>query len=185
MHPERRRRAQGPDTQETPVDASELIAAYADDLTVDELAEQVISQLHPTSVPSWIGLSPQAEPMMGSVKVWPVRPGRRLHLVGTGPVADRLRDWIARGRVPGWSLQPVRPSSTPLEALFEPLRQACGNRRLYPPLERLGFITVEEVEASPNEALLRITGVGQGSIHPIRRAVAAVFDSEDNTTVDS
>ena len=49
MHPERRRRAEGPDTQETPVDASELIAAYADDLTVDELAEQVISQLHPTS----------------------------------------------------------------------------------------------------------------------------------------
>ena len=69
MHPERRRRAEGPDTQETPLDAGELIAAYADDLTVDELAEQVISQLHPTSVPSWIGLSPQAEPMMGSVKV--------------------------------------------------------------------------------------------------------------------
>ena len=46
-------------------------------------------------------------------------------------------------------------------------------------------MTVEEVEATPEEALLRITGIGQGSIRPIRRAVAAVFDSEDNTTVHS
>jgi hypothetical protein len=113
---------------------------------------------------------------MGSVEVWPVRPERRLHLVGAGPVADRLRDWIARGRVPGWTLQSVRPSSTPLEALFEPLRQACGNRRLYPPLERLGFVTVEEVEATPDEALLRINGIGQGFIRPIRQAVANVLD---------
>ena len=185
MHPERRRRAEGPDAQETPVGAGELIAAYADDLTVDGLAEQVISQLHPTSVPGWIGLPRRTDPVMGSVEVWPVRPGRRLHLVGAGPVADRLRDWIARGRAPGWTRQDMRPSSTPLEALFETLRQACGNRRLYPPLERLGFMTVEEVEATPEEALLRITGIGQGSIRPIRRAVAAVFDSEDNTTVHS
>ena len=56
------------------------------------------------------------------------------------------------------------------------LRQACGNRRLYPPLERLGFVTVEEVEATPDEALLRINGIGQGFIRPIRQAVANVLD---------
>ena len=125
MHPERRRRAEGPDAQETPVGAGELIAAYADDLTVDGLAEQVISQLHPTSVPGWIGLPRRTDPVMGSVEVWPVRPGRRLHLVGAGPVADRLRDWIARGRAPGWTRAKTCGRAPPRS---KPCSKPCAKR---------------------------------------------------------
>lgn len=123
----------------------------------------------------WVGC--RLDPTLGHLSVIRVRPGRTLHVVGYGPVHDRLRAAIAGGRLAGWSLQPLRAGDTPLVTLFEPLLRVCGTRRLYTPLERSGFANVEQVEATPDQGLAAITNIGRPSVPAIRQAVAEALDS--------
>jgi hypothetical protein len=92
---------------------------------------------------------------------------RTLHAVGDTQVAAQARQTLAAGDVPGWNLQPVRPSSTPLHAL-RPLLTT----RYYGILSRNGFSTVEEVEATPDVNLLALNGAGVKFIDAIHTAIA-------------
>lgn len=112
---------------------------------------------------------------LGTVLICRVRPGRALHVTGCGPVAEQIRAAISAGRIPGWSVHPIRDGATPIEGLYEPLRAVCGSKRLFTPLERCGFATVEEIEATPDESLAQITNIGWRSIPLIRRAIAQVL----------
>ena len=78
-------------------------------------------------------------------------PSRR----GDSQVAAEARQALTAREVPGWTLQPVRSSSTPLHVL-QPLLAT----RYYGILSRNGFSTVEEVEATPDIGLLALRGAG-------------------------
>jgi len=153
--------------------ASELIVGYADQLDVDGEVGQLLKDLPPYGA-KWAGTR-FLDAGLGTVLICRVRPGRVLHVIGFGPVAERLRAAISAGRVPGWTLHPRRDGATPVERLCEPLRAVCGSSRLYTPLERWAFATVEEVEATPNESLAEITNIGWRSIPLIRQAIAQVL----------
>lgn len=153
--------------------ASELIAGYAAQLDVDAEVEKVLKELPPYGA-KWVGTR-YLDVRLGRVLICRVWPGRALHVCGYGPVADQVRETISAGGISGWTLHPTREGATPLEQLFEPLRAVCGNKRLYTPLERSGFATVEEVESAPDESLAQITNIGRTSIPLIRQAVADVL----------
>lgn len=99
------------------------------------------------------------------------RPGRKVHVVGASDLAERLRELLGDGFV-GWALHPV-PATRTLLKVAEP---TLGHR-VHNMLSREGFITIEEVAATPDEALLDLRNLGTKSLNAIHAAVAAYADS--------
>lgn len=93
--------------------------------------------------------------------------GRTVHVVGDSQVAAEARQALTAGEVPGWTLQPVRSSSTPLHVL-----QPLLTTRYHGILSRNGFSTVEEVEATPDIGLLALRGAGAKFLDAVHTAVA-------------
>ncbi len=84
-------------------------------------------------------------------------------------MADRIRELLADGLVPGWALLPVPPGRTPLHVLEDPLLAAHGSRRFYNLLDRNGFATVEELAAAPDDCLLSIYQGGLKLVAAVRQ----------------
>lgn len=94
--------------------------------------------------------------------------GRRAaHVVGDSQVAAEARQALTAGDVQGWTLQPTRPSSTPLHVL-RPLLTT----RFYGILTRHRYSTVEEVEATPEAGLFALGGAGVKFIDAVHTAIA-------------
>jgi hypothetical protein len=108
----------------------------------------------------------QADEALGGTDLFRIG-SRTVHVVGDTQVAAEAREALAAGDVPGWILQPVRSSSTPLHVL-RPLLTT----RYYGILSRNGFSTVEEVEATPDVGLLALNGAGAKFIDAIHTAIA-------------
>ncbi|MHB1773406.1 MAG: DNA-directed RNA polymerase subunit alpha C-terminal domain-containing protein [Acidimicrobiales bacterium] len=110
----------------------------------------------------------------GSAEVWSTRSERCLHVVGASAVADRLRERLRSNEAAGWSLRPVPPGATPIRVLYEALGARSVATRARGVLVRTSFATVEEVAATPDEALLSSTNFGRGSLEAVRRAIEIV-----------
>ena len=93
------------------------------------------------------------------------REQRRLHVVGSTPVADRVRELLGAGFT-GWGLYPVQDGWTLLE-IAEPIL----GHRAYNLLTREGFTTIEELAATPDAGLLDLRNLGAKSLTAIHDAV--------------
>ncbi|WP_326957569.1 hypothetical protein [Amycolatopsis sp. NBC_01286] len=102
-------------------------------------------------------------------RVWP---GRVLHVVGATEMAEQLRSLYGTGEITGWSLQPMAGTRTPLHTVEQRIRDAAGGTgRGYPPLARGGFVHTEEVQATPDAALLGVRNVGPNTLPIIRKVL--------------
>lgn len=99
------------------------------------------------------------------------RSGRVSHVIGTGKLAEHFRKLLRDG-VAGWTLHPMPTTRTPLEVAKPTL-----GHRAYHLLTREGFTTLEELAASPDEALLELRNLGTKSLDAIHHAVAAYSDA--------
>jgi hypothetical protein len=107
----------------------------------------------------------------GLARVCRVRPAHIVHVVGASTMAERLRELFASGYVPGWSLQPMPATRTPLHHYFDELVSRGpqpGSRRGFNQLDRHGFVYAEEVAACPDEAMLAIPNIGSAGLARIR-----------------
>lgn len=96
-----------------------------------------------------------------------IRTGDRTVLVlGDSDVADRVRTIVAAGAVHSWTLHPLPATSTPLRVL-----QAALGTRYYGLLSSSDYATVEEVNATPDTALLDLRGAGPKFITAVRTAI--------------
>lgn len=80
---------------------------------------------------------------------------RSVHVVGASQIAIQARAVLTADAVPGWTLHLTQDPSTPLTAL-----QPLLTNRYYGLLERNGFTTVEEVEATPESGLAGLRSAG-------------------------
>lgn len=109
-----------------------------------------------------------------------IPPGRILHVVGDSLMAVQLRELLTAGAAPGWELQPVAASQTPLHVLEEPLAALSGAVRYYNLLSRSGFTRAEEVAATPDDCLRQIRQVGPEMVAAVRKVVTDLgWDSPD------
>jgi hypothetical protein len=95
-----------------------------------------------------------ADGVYGQATVFRVRPGHVLHIVGGSALADRLRELLAAGAGGHWSLHAIPRGHKPLAVLAEPLQAYSGHRRYCNLLDKAGFATAQEVDATPDTALL-------------------------------
>jgi hypothetical protein len=93
--------------------------------------------------------------------------GQRVHVVGADDLATEIRHVLREGRIPGWSLNEMTGTATPLVAL-RPLMTP----RTFRTLEREPFTTVEEVATLPDHALVDLRHIGEKSVAEIRTAIA-------------
>lgn len=90
-----------------------------------------------------------------------------VHVVGDSEVADRTRQALAAGSLRRWTLHPVPGASTQLRVL-----QSTLTTRYYGVLSRNDFLTVEEVDATPDAGLIDLHGAGRKFITAVRTAIA-------------
>ena len=109
---------------------------------------------------------------LGKALVFQAWPDRSLHVVGSTPMADALRELIAAGAAPGWELHPVPGGRTDLHVLAAPLYRLSGQQRFYNLLDREGFAWAEEVAATPDACLLELRNSGPKFIAAVRRAIS-------------
>jgi hypothetical protein len=108
----------------------------------------------------------RADEALGGTEVFRIG-SRTVHIVGDTQVAAEARQALTAGEVPGWTLHPVRSSTTPLHVL-RPLLTT----RYYGILSRNGFSTAKEVEATPDVGLLALNGAGIKFIDAVHTAIA-------------
>ncbi|HWR46222.1 MAG TPA: DNA-directed RNA polymerase subunit alpha C-terminal domain-containing protein [Pseudonocardiaceae bacterium] len=99
------------------------------------------------------------------------RPGRVVHVIGTGKLAECFRE-LLRGGVAGWTLHPMPATQTPLEVAEPTL-----GHRAYKLLAREGFTSLEDLAAVPDEALMRLRNLGPKSLDAIHQALAAYSEA--------
>lgn len=94
-----------------------------------------------------------------------------LHIVGAGPIVAQCRRLVAEGAVPGWRLHPARASHTPLADVNREMERVTGSARIGNVLARVGFRTIEEVEATPDDCLLNLPNSGPRSVQRLRQFI--------------
>ncbi len=99
------------------------------------------------------------------------RPRHVLHVIGTSKLAEHFRELLRDG-VAGWTLHPMPATQTLLE-----VAESTLGPRAYKLLAREGFTTLEELAATPDEALLELRNLGSKSLDAIHHAVAAYSDT--------
>lgn len=99
------------------------------------------------------------------------RPRRVVHVLGTSKLAECFRELLRDG-VAGWTLHPMPATRTLLEVAEPTL-----GHRTYNLLTREGFSTLEELAATPDEALLELRNLGPKSLDAIHHVVAAYSDA--------
>jgi hypothetical protein len=107
------------------------------------------------------------ESPFGQAKVCRVWPARVLHVFGATEMAEQLRSLYGSGEITGGTLQPMAATRTPLHTVEQQIREAAG----YTPLARGGFVHTEEVQATPDAALLGVRNVGPNTLPIIRKAL--------------
>jgi len=110
----------------------------------------------------------------GQAQVWRLLSERSLHVIGASVLAERLRERLRLNEAAGWTLHPVGAGATPIRVLYEALGAGMVVTRARGVLERRLFATVEEVAATPDEALLSFINFGRGSLDAVRRAIEIV-----------
>lgn len=109
--------------------------------------------------------------LFGVARVCRIWPARVLHVIGATEMAEQLRSLYGSGEITGWALQPMPDTRTPLHTVEQKIRDAAGGTgRGYSPLARGGFVHTEEVQATPDAALLGVRNVGPNTL-PIIRTV--------------
>jgi hypothetical protein len=119
----------------------------------------------------------------GSAEVCRVGRLTVLHVVGTSEMAEQLRLLLAAGDVPGWQLQPMLSTRTPLTAYLAEFAK-IGTQHGYNPVDRRGFTYAEEVQACPDSALLSVRTIGPKSLEVIRRVFGPYSGDADTVAVD-
>ncbi|WP_163548096.1 DNA-directed RNA polymerase subunit alpha C-terminal domain-containing protein [Candidatus Frankia nodulisporulans] len=100
------------------------------------------------------------------VTLYGLAESREIHVIGQNRLADQMRDLLRGNQIPAWRLHELPRKQTPVHALYALLSVRSANLlRLVP------FLSVEEVAAVPDEALLELRGLGQGSLTEIRSAL--------------
>ncbi|MGH3829252.1 MAG: DNA-directed RNA polymerase subunit alpha C-terminal domain-containing protein [Pseudonocardiaceae bacterium] len=99
------------------------------------------------------------------------RPGRVVHVVGAGTLAECFRE-LLRGGVAGWTLHPMPATRTPLR-----FAEPTLGPRAYKLLAREGFATLEDLAPVPDEALMRMRNLGRKSLEVIHQALAAYSEA--------
>jgi hypothetical protein len=99
------------------------------------------------------------------------RPRRVLHVIGTSKLAEHFRELLREG-VAGWTLHPMPATRTLLE-----IAEPTLGHRAYKLLTREGFTTLEELAATPDEALLKLRNLGPKALDAIHQAVAIYSDT--------
>ncbi|WP_410597837.1 hypothetical protein [Amycolatopsis sp. lyj-23] len=113
------------------------------------------------------------ESPFGQARVCRVWPARVLHVVGATEMAEQLRSLYGSGEITGWTLQPMAATRTPLHTVEQRIREAAGGTgRGYTPLARGGFVHTEEVQATPDAALLGVRNVGLSTLPIIREVLS-------------
>lgn len=98
-------------------------------------------------------------------------PKRRcLLIIGDAPVAVEMRDLLGSGTFPCWTAWEVPETRTPLSRLIDCL--PASDRRFANILDRIGYSTVEEVEATPMECLAQVRHVGSTFLEAIETCLA-------------
>lgn len=110
----------------------------------------------------------------GQAQVCRIPSERVLHVVGNSEMAAGLRELLLEGSAPGWHLNPVVPGRTPLHELAEPLLTVSGSVRYHNLLGRSGFVTIEEVAATPDACLGSIHQAGPKMVTAIRDVLRAL-----------
>jgi hypothetical protein len=121
----------------------------------------------------------------GLARVCRVRPAHIVHVIGASTMAERLRELFASGYVPGWSLQPMPATRTPLHHYFDELVNhgpQPGSRRGFNQLDRHGFVYAEEVTACPDEAMLAVPNIGNAGLARIRAILGGPPPSNPSAT---
>lgn len=108
---------------------------------------------------------------LGTAEVYRQRLSRSLLVTGTTPMASELRKLINDGAAPGWTLQPLPGTRTPLDALAPHLLRLSGTVRYRNLLARSGFAYVEEIAALSDQCLLDIRNGGPKFIETVRHAI--------------
>jgi len=162
-----------------PVDRTSLghlvgeIRAYAADVAVDPVDVAIGEALGKICGSWWFNAGTRGS-AAGQAQVWPLLSERSLHVIGASVMAERLRERLRTNEAAGWTLHPVPAGTTPIRALYEALRREEGGERARTGLVRNSFATVEEVAATPDDALHSFTNIGEKSIAAIRGAIGAL-----------
>ncbi|MHB1762659.1 MAG: hypothetical protein ACYCS4_07970 [Acidimicrobiales bacterium] len=154
------------------------IRAYVADVEVDPVdvaIDEALGEIGNGNGWCRVGTSGSAA---GPAEVCRLVSERSLHVIGASITAERLRERLRSNEAAGWTLHPVPPGATPIRALYEALRREEAGQRARTVLERHCFATVEEVAATPDDALQDFTNIGVRSVAAIRRAVGTVTGSD-------
>jgi hypothetical protein len=90
-----------------------------------------------------------------------------IHVIGQNQLADELREVLRAGRIPGWRLRELPAEQTPVHVLYARLSSRSANL-----LQRVPFVSAQEIAALPDEALLEFRGLGPSALAEIRSALA-------------
>jgi hypothetical protein len=142
------------------------IGVVPGDESPGEAAARVVSDLA-LNRSEWVQAGRQ-DGRWGQARLCRVLPERVLHVVGDSAMAAGLRELLAAGSVPGWHLNPVPVGRTPVHELAGPLHSISGSVRYYNLLARFGFVTIQEVAATPDACLLTIHQAGPRMVTAIR-----------------
>lgn len=134
------------------------------------LAREFSSSRQPLSCPASLRSGAS-----GKARVFRIRPGQSMHVVGASPLAAELRWLLTAGAEPGWELHPVPGGCTPLHVLAGPLRRLSGNGRFFNLLDRSGFAHVEEIAATPDECLADLGNGGPGLVAAVRKVTGELM----------
>ena len=109
---------------------------------------------------------------LGRALVFRLWPARLLHVVGESPLVAEFRRLITAGAAPGWDLHPLPAGHTPLHVLAGPLHRLSGSDRFYNPPERNGFVSVDEVAATPENCWFELHNCGTRFIAAVQQVIA-------------
>ncbi|MFB8003784.1 AAA family ATPase [Nocardia sp. NPDC056000] len=109
---------------------------------------------------STLGPLIHVDPHFGRVTFFRI-PGRMiLHVVGDDRAADECRHLLSDRGLRGWRLHPVPDGETPLVSVCEDIHRITGGDRVYNVLADAGFATIEELAATPIQALRELPNRG-------------------------
>lgn len=101
------------------------------------------------------------------VTLYGLAESQEIHVIGQNRLADQMRDLLRENQIFGWRLRELPAEQTPVHALYALLSVRSANL-----LQRVPFLSVEEVAAVPDEALLEFRGLGPNALAEIRSALA-------------
>ena len=88
-------------------------------------------------------------------------------VLGQNQLAEQIRVVLRAGQISGWRLHELPAEQTPVQALYARLSVRTTNI-----LQRVPFVSAQEVAALPDEVLLEFRGLGPKVLAEIRSALA-------------